>query len=94
MARIKTFGADDGLFAPRTDLTQEVQKQETRSIRSLHKKSLEIGTTQGRKGLKLKRINMAFSDENYLFVQKEARRQGMTMTAFVNAILDDYRIDE
>ena len=94
MARIKTFGADDGLFAPRTDLTQEVQKQETRSIRSLHKKSLEIGTTQGRKGLKLTRIKMAFSEENYQFVQKEARRQGMTMTAFVNAILDDYRMDE
>lgn len=49
------------------------------------------GHTQGRKGCKAKRINMAFWSKNYKFVQVMSRATGMTMTDFVNTILDDYR---
>lgn len=47
--------------------------------------------TQGREGMKAKRINMAFTDENYEFLQLVARGAGWTMTQLVNTIIDDYR---
>jgi hypothetical protein len=62
-----------------------VQKEE-------HTKLKEYGTTQGnRKGEKLKRINMAFSDLNHEYITKESRRAGMSATAFVNKIIDEKR---
>ena len=49
------------------------------------------GRTQGRKGCKLARINMAFTSENYLFIKTVARLKGMNLTEFVNYIVEDYR---
>lgn len=51
----------------------------------------EIGSTQGKKGQKLKRINMAFSDDNHYYVTHESRRRGISATAFVNMIIDQYK---
>lgn len=51
----------------------------------------EIGSTQGKKGQKLKRINMAFSDLNYEFIKRESIRKGYTMTEFINHIIDSYK---
>lgn len=48
-------------------------------------------TTQGRKGCKQKRINMAFTPANYSFVQIMSKAHGVTMTKFVNNVLDEYR---
>lgn len=70
----------------------EVMKvQETQEVQEVHEVKKDIGTTQGKKGFKLKRINMAFSDINHDYVTKESRRRGMSATAFVNQILDEYR---
>lgn len=60
---------------------QEVQEPQGR----------EYGTTQGKKGQHAKRINMAFSDDNHDFITRESRRQGMSATAFVNMIIDEYK---
>lgn len=60
---------------------QEVQEPQCR----------EYGTTQGKKGQHAKRINMAFSDDNHDFITRESRRQGMSATAFVNMIIDEYK---
>lgn len=60
---------------------QEVQEPQDR----------EYGTTQGKKGQHAKRINMAFSDDNHDFITRESRRQGMSATAFVNMIIDEYK---
>ena len=49
--------------------------------------------TQGREGMKAKRINMAFTDENYEFLRLVAGATGQTMTEFANAIIDGYRRD-
>lgn len=49
--------------------------------------------TQGRKGCKAVRINMAFTPENYEFVRLIARAKGQTMTAFTNEILEQYRLE-
>lgn len=47
--------------------------------------------TQGRKGCKATRINMAFSPSNHEFVRIMARATGRTMTETVNLILTKYQ---
>ncbi len=49
------------------------------------------GRTQGRKGCKLPRINMAFTPENYEFIQHVSHYKMMNLTKFVNYIIDRYR---
>lgn len=47
--------------------------------------------THGMKGVKLPRINLAFTPSNYEFVQTMARVRGETMTDFVNYIMAEAR---
>ena len=53
--------------------------------------SLTLGTTQGIKGKKLPRINMAFSSETYEYIKRESRIRGLSATAFVNYIIEEYK---
>lgn len=74
-------------------IAQQVQKaQEEQEAQKAQEVQKEVGTTQGKKGQKLKRINMAFGDVNHDFITKESRMQGMTVTAFVNWIIEQYRL--
>lgn len=43
--------------------------------------------TAGRKGLKLSRINMAFSPDNYQYIQVMSKACGESLTQFVNRII-------
>lgn len=47
--------------------------------------------TQGRKGCKAVRINMAFTPENHEFIKVMARASGRTMTEFTNLVISAYR---
>ncbi len=47
--------------------------------------------TQGKKGCKAPRINVAFSQQNYDYVRIMSRIKGKTMCAFVNDCLTQYR---
>ena len=49
--------------------------------------------TQGRKGHKRLRHNMAFTKVNHEFMLTQARKQGITMTEYVNKLLDDARYE-
>ncbi len=49
------------------------------------------GRTQGRAGCKLIRFSAAFSSENFQFIQIMARINGMTMTSFLDLIVQQYR---
>lgn len=49
--------------------------------------------TAGRKGVKLPRINLAFSPDIYDYVQTMARVRGETLTEFVNLALRQYMAD-
>lgn len=96
MARNKDsrFGAADGFdFNDEyKNIAQEVQEANTRSTRREElKEENTIGSTQGRKGHKLKRINMAFSDVNHEYIKMESRRRGISATEFVNEIIEAYR---
>lgn len=48
---------------------------------------LDTLETKGRKGLHLKRINMAFSPENYTYIKTMSKACGQTATQFVNDVL-------
>lgn len=47
--------------------------------------------TQGRKGCKAIRINMAFTPSNHEFIRVLAKASGQTMTEFTNLVISAYR---
>ena len=47
--------------------------------------------TQGRKGCKAIRINMAFTPDNHEFIKVMAKISGKTMTEFTNLVIERYR---
>ena len=47
--------------------------------------------TQGRKGAKAIRLNMAFTPENSDYIRTMAKATGQTMTKFINMMIDEYR---
>ena len=51
----------------------------------------EARGTQGRKGCKLPRINMAFSPENHAHIKRTARQLGISATEYVNSLVDGVR---
>lgn len=83
-------------IAQATAETPETQEPQEKPKRGRPRKTYEeyeaaeyiaAGKTSGRKGLKLPRINMAFSQTNYEYIQTMARVSGMTLTDFVNNII-------
>lgn len=61
-------------------VTKEEAKQRAEDMR-----------TQGRKGCKAIRINMAFTPSNHDFIRVMAKATGHTMTQFANLIIEAYR---
>lgn len=51
------------------------------------------GRTQGRKGCKAIRINMAFWTDNHDFIKTMARISGKTMTEYTNMVIQKYRTE-
>lgn len=47
--------------------------------------------TAGHKGVKLPRINLAFSPEVYDYVKTMSKASGLTYTEFINRILQDHK---
>lgn len=41
--------------------------------------------------MKLKRINMAFSDDNHEYITRKSRQMGISDTAFVNLLIEQYK---
>lgn len=50
-----------------------------------------VGTTQGRKGAKLPRINMAFSAESLDYLRVMSALKGMSITKYVNDLVEQDR---
>ena len=49
--------------------------------------------TQGKKGCKAVRINMAFTPDNHEFIKVLARISGKSMTEFTNYVIEQYRTE-
>jgi len=47
--------------------------------------------TQGKKGMKADRMNMAFSHENFEYVRTMAGLHKMTMTKYINRLIEEDR---
>lgn len=87
---------------PETHEEQEIHDvQEVQAVQEVPRvlgagieKKKTLGSTQGRKGERLKRINLAFDDENHEYVRLESRRRGISITEFVNLIIEEYRMSD
>ena len=51
----------------------------------------QAGKTEGRKGVKMPRINFALSSTNYSYVQTMSRVMGLTMTDFINIAIAEHQ---
>ena len=70
--------------------TSEKGQQGTASPQEI-KERRENLATQGRKGAKAIRINMAFTPSNHAFVKTMSKATGRTMTEFTNLVLAAYQ---
>lgn len=69
----------------------EAQKvQEVQEVSAEQKVFADL-RTQGQKGAKLDRINMAFTAENMDYIRTMSKLKGQTMTQFVNVLVAQER---
>lgn len=88
MARNITMTPAAGLFSKPVRNAHEVHEvQEVHEVTN----SSKMPHTQGRKGKRLPRINMAFTLENYEFLRVHSRMNGLTMTEYVNSLIEKDR---
>ena len=73
------------------EATKEVMRMKTASASEQEMRAAQL-RTQGKKGCKAPRINMAFTPDNHRFLKREARKSGMTITQYCNQIITKYRI--
>ena len=72
------------------EATQEPQKRRPRREYD-EAEAAELAATmktQGRKGVKMPRINLAFTPENHAYIETMSRIRGESLTTFVNRIID------
>lgn len=53
--------------------------------------ALETMQTSGKKGVRLPRINVAFSLSNFEYVHTMARVRGESLTKFINHLIEEHR---
>ena len=92
MAAKKDFaGMNTGrVYGSIEQATSAKGQQGTASPQEAAERAAEL-KTQGRKGCKAIRINMAFTPENHEFIKVMATISGKTMTEFANLIVERYR---
>lgn len=71
---------------------KDATKGITSAIDSMLPQEYEARNTQGKKGMKSNRMNMAFSAENYEFMRRMAGLHQMTITKYVNHLIEEERL--
>lgn len=90
----KTTGAGAGNEVLRKQQQGASVKGQQQTVTPDEKAEREAtGRTQGRKGCKATRINMAFTTPNHDFIKTMARISGKTMTEYTNLVIDRYRAE-
>lgn len=69
-------------------LYQELEEEVTQEVQDPYNSQ----DTQGKKGKKAERMNMAFSLSNYEFLRVMAGWEEVTITTYVNRIIEEERI--
>lgn len=78
-----------------TELERSTSKKGQQGTVSPEEKSerMEELKTQGRKGCKAIRINMAFTPANHDYIKTMARVRAQTLTEFCNYVVEQYRLE-
>lgn len=96
MARKKKLELEDvqteRVFNAVEQATGQAGQQDTASPEEIKERQSTL-RTQGRKGCKAIRINMAFTPENHRFIKVYASSTGQTMTEACNQMIDYVRQD-
>ena len=94
MASKKDFGAINTgrVYNAIEQATSRRGQQGTASPQEAQERAAQL-KTQGRKGCKATRINMAFTPENHEYIKVMAKISGKTMTEFTNIIIERYRTE-
>ncbi len=88
----KTTGAGAGEEVLKRQQQGASRKGQQQTVTPQEKAEREAtGRTQGRKGCRATRINMAFWSENHAFIKTMARISGKTMTEYTNLVIAKYR---
>jgi len=93
MARIKDFSAAKSADQINRTLDQAIGKKGQQTTADAEEQAERASNlqTQGRKGCKAARINMAFTPENHEYIKLMAGRAGYTMTEYANGIIAKHR---
>lgn len=88
----KDFGAMNTgrVYTAIEQATSNKGQQGTASPQEAAERAAEL-KTQGRKGCKAVRINMAFTPDNHEFIKYVAKASGKTMTELTNLVIAAYR---
>lgn len=90
------FMSDSHTYEETQDIAQEVEQDEVQTITQEPPQNIPLVDalearrpirTQGRKGKKKPRINMAFEPDIYEYIRAEAEREDKSITQYVNDIL-------
>ena len=87
-ARPSVYAAISGTETEAAEVKEVIEVQEVQGDFTERQESLR---TQGKKGAKAQRFNMAFTPSNLDFIRILSKLKGQTMTQFVNEIIDRER---
>lgn len=82
----KSFGAASGFFEKeknKAHINSEMKKDN----------NITLESTQGRKGQKLPRINMAFTPENHEYIKRVSRQEGKSITQYINGLIEADKVN-
>lgn len=90
----KDKAARPSVYAAISGVSEEEYKaltaQKEPDVQEVHDRQ-EALATQGKRGAKAQRINMAFTPSNIDYIRIMAKLNGQTMTQYVNSIIDKER---
>lgn len=66
--------------------------QQTASEKEIEERKA-TGKTQGRKGCKATRINIAFTSPNHDYIKTVSKIKGMSLTEYTNYIIEQHRLE-
>ena len=87
-SRPSVYAAISGTETEAAEVKEVIEVQEVQDDFTERQESLR---TQGKKGAKAQRFNMAFTPSNLDFIRIMSKINGQTMTQFVNEIIDRER---
>lgn len=89
--KVKTTIAEATQEAPAAQ--EEQQKRKDRKTYNAQETAefLQDMKTAGRKGIKLPRINLAFSPDVYDYIKTMSKAAGLSYTEFVNIVLQEHK---